>query len=49
MLRTGKIFGLCQLTIRKALDGQTNVEPAEKIRKVAIMRSSVMTNNMNNK
>lgn len=45
----GKIFGVCQLTIRRALEGQTNTALAKKIRKTAIARGGVVVNNTNNK
>ncbi len=45
----GKIFGVCQLTIRRALGGQTNTALAKKIRKAAITRGGVVVNNTNNK
>lgn len=45
----GKIFGVCQLTIRRALEGQTNTALAKKIRKAAITRGGVVVNNTNNK
>ena len=32
----GKLFGVSQPTIRRALDGKTNTDLAKKIRKVAI-------------
>lgn len=41
----GKLFGVCQLTVRRALDGRTNTDLAKKIRKVAIARGGVVKNN----
>lgn len=38
----GKLFGVSQLTIRRALDGKTNTDLAKKIRKVAIDRGGVV-------
>ena len=38
----GKLFGVCQPTIRRALDGKTNTDLAKKIRKVAIDRGGVV-------
>lgn len=45
----GELFGVSQLTIRRALEGQTNSALANKIRKVAIQRGGVVVNNTNNK
>lgn len=41
----GKLFGVSQLTIRRALDGQTNTALAKKIRIAAIRRGGVIVNN----
>lgn len=38
----GKLFGVSQPTIRRALDGKTNTDLAKKIRKVAIDRGGVV-------
>ncbi len=38
----GKLFVVSQLTVRRALNGQTNTELAKKIRKVAIDRGGVI-------
>ena len=38
----GKLFGVRQPTIRRALDGKTNTDLAKKIRKVAIDRGGVV-------
>nr|DAH17537.1 MAG TPA: Transcriptional regulator GntR, transcription regulator, GntR,Chromobacterium violaceum [Caudoviricetes sp.]DAS18737.1 MAG TPA: Transcriptional regulator GntR, transcription regulator, GntR,Chromobacterium violaceum [Caudoviricetes sp.] len=45
----GKLFGVSQPTIRRALDGKTNTDLAKKIRKVAIDRGGVVKNNTYNK
>lgn len=41
----GKMFGVSQPTIRRALAGQTNTDLAKKIRNVAIDRGGVIKNN----
>lgn len=38
--RIAKIFGLCQLTVRKALRGDSSVREYSKIRKFAIDRGA---------
>ena len=38
----GKLFEVSQLTVRRALDGQTNTPLARKIRKAAIERGGVV-------
>ncbi|MCM1302241.1 MAG: DeoR family transcriptional regulator [Alistipes senegalensis] len=38
----GQLFGVSQLTIRRALDGLTNTTLAKKIRKTAIERGGVV-------
>lgn len=45
----GKIFGVCQLTIRRALEGRTNTTLAKKIRIAAIKRGGVVVYNTTNK
>ncbi|WP_304721238.1 hypothetical protein [uncultured Alistipes sp.] len=45
----GKIFGVCQLTIRRALEGRTNTPLAKKIRIAAIKRGGVVVYNTTNK
>ena len=40
----GKLLGVSQPTIRRALSGQTNTDLAKKIRKVAIDRGGVVKN-----
>lgn len=41
----GKLFGVSQLTIRRALDGQTETFLAKSIRKMAIARGGVVVEN----
>lgn len=38
----GKLFGVSQLTVRRALDGLTDTELARKIRKTAVERGAAI-------
>lgn len=41
-LLLGKLFGVSQPTVRRALDGKTQTELAKKIRRAALVRGGVV-------